>query len=56
MKVIFDPAKDDANRLKHGISLARAEDMDFKLVVEDDSTTASNDIGHSDLWTAWPTA
>lgn len=25
----FDPAKDDANRLKHGLSLAKAEAIDF---------------------------
>ena len=28
MDLVFDLAKDEANRVKHGISLARAEDME----------------------------
>jgi uncharacterized DUF497 family protein len=36
MELTFDPAKDAANREKHGISLQRAADMDIALVIEDD--------------------
>lgn len=32
----FDPTKDEANIAKHGISLARAEDMIVLATVEDD--------------------
>lgn len=32
----FDPAKDAANVEKHGISLARAADLDLLVFVEDD--------------------
>src|SRR5438046_3749256 len=32
----FDDAKDRANRAKHGISLARAADMELDLVIIDD--------------------
>jgi uncharacterized protein len=32
----FDPAKDAANVEKHGISLARAADLDLLAFVEDD--------------------
>ena len=32
----FDPAKDAANIAKHGVSLARAADMDLRLVIRDD--------------------
>ncbi|MGE0419817.1 MAG: BrnT family toxin [Acetobacteraceae bacterium] len=37
MEVAFDPAKDRANRQKHGASLAGAADMDFDaaLVIPD---------------------
>ena len=37
MQIEFDPAKDRINRLKHGISLAAAAEMDFDnaLVIED---------------------
>ena len=31
----FDPAKDAANFRKHGVSLARASDMDIRVVVPD---------------------
>ena len=31
----FDPRKDEANRLKHGISLARAEDFEIDTTVID---------------------
>lgn len=33
MKVEFDPAKDAANREKHGLSLAEAADFDFETAV-----------------------
>ncbi len=38
MKIEFDPVKDDANRRKHGVSLAAVAGMDFEqaLVVPDD--------------------
>ena len=38
MNVEFDPAKNEANLAKHGVSLAAAErfDWDTALVVEDD--------------------
>jgi uncharacterized DUF497 family protein len=32
----FDPAKDAANIEKHGVSLARAGDMEIRVVVADD--------------------
>jgi uncharacterized protein len=35
-RIQFDPAKDQANVAKHGISLARAEDMDVLAIIEDD--------------------
>ena len=33
MKIEFDPGKDAANRNKHGISLAKAADMDFESAI-----------------------
>jgi uncharacterized DUF497 family protein len=36
MGLVFDPAKDRANLEKHGISLARAAEMDVALVIEDE--------------------
>ncbi len=33
MRIEFDPAKDSANRDKHGLSLADAERMDFNTAV-----------------------
>jgi len=36
MKTEFDPIKDAANIQKHGISLARAVEMNVLAVVEDD--------------------
>jgi len=38
VSVVFDPEKDRANRQKHGLSLARAEEMDFAtaMIVIDD--------------------
>ena len=33
MKVTFDPAKDAANQVKHGISLARAVDLEWDTAV-----------------------
>jgi len=32
----FDPAKNEANISKHGVSLERAIEMDIKAVIEDD--------------------
>lgn len=31
----FDPTKDKANRIKHGISLARAEDFEIDVTIID---------------------
>lgn len=36
MEIEFDPAKDLANRVKHGISLVRALDLEPLAYVEDD--------------------
>jgi uncharacterized DUF497 family protein len=36
MKIVFDPAKDEANRKKHGLSLAQAVDVAIDVVIEDD--------------------
>ena len=36
MDIEFDPAKDAANIAKHGISLARAADLDILAYVADD--------------------
>ncbi|MFN7400004.1 MAG: BrnT family toxin [Sandaracinobacter sp.] len=36
MYVEFDPAKDAANIAKHGVSLARAAELEFLAVVRDD--------------------
>jgi hypothetical protein len=36
MKIEYDPAKDEANRAKHGISLGRARDMQVLAYLEDD--------------------
>ncbi|SDD86142.1 hypothetical protein SAMN05444678_12717 [Sphingomonas sp. YR710] len=36
MDIEFDPAKDASNIAKHGVSLARAADLDQIIVVEDD--------------------
>lgn len=33
MRVSFDPAKDAINRAKHGLSLARAGDVDLRTAV-----------------------
>ena len=35
MKVVFDRAKDEANILKHGISLSRAAEMEIISFLED---------------------
>ncbi len=32
----FDPAKNEANIAKHGVSLERAADLDIQAVLEDD--------------------
>jgi uncharacterized DUF497 family protein len=34
--VEFDPAKDAANIAKHGVSLARAAELEFLAIVKDD--------------------
>lgn len=36
MDIEFDPAKDEINRLKHGISLSRAAEMDMLEVKRDE--------------------
>ena len=36
MDIEFDPAKDQANIAKHGISLARAAELEILTFVEDD--------------------
>jgi uncharacterized DUF497 family protein len=38
VKITFDPAKDDANRAKHGVSLAEARRLDWDelLAIPDD--------------------
>ena len=36
MDVEFDPAKDEENRRKHGLSLADAADLDMVAVIPDD--------------------
>ena len=33
MTVSFDPAKDAINRAKHGLSLARADEIDLRIAV-----------------------
>ncbi|MDE1172792.1 MAG: BrnT family toxin [Parvibaculaceae bacterium] len=35
MKIEFDPAKNEANLAKHGISLVRASDLDMLAVLPD---------------------
>ena len=34
VKIEFDPAKDDINRAKHGVSLAAATDFDWDTALE----------------------
>ena len=36
MKIDFDPTKDDTNAAKHGVSLARAADLEIEAVIADD--------------------
>ena len=36
MEIEFDPAKDELNRAKHGISLARAADLEELTIEADD--------------------
>jgi uncharacterized DUF497 family protein len=36
MMIEYDPAKDEANRQKHGISLERASDLDIIALLEDE--------------------
>jgi uncharacterized protein len=35
MEIDFDPAKNEINISKHGISLARAADLEIRAVIED---------------------
>ena len=39
MPLTYDPVKDRANIEKHGISLARAEDLEAAVALEDDRKT-----------------
>ncbi|MGZ8369823.1 MAG: hypothetical protein ACXWVH_02080 [Caulobacteraceae bacterium] len=41
--ILYDPAKDEINRRKHGVSLARAADLEIAIAVED----ARRDYGES---------
>ena len=52
MEVEFDGGKDEANRRKHGISLAAAAEMDFLLaqIIPDDR----RDYGEARLWAVAP--
>ena len=52
MQVEFDGGKDEANRRKHGISLAAAAEMDFLLaqIIQDDR----RDYGEARLWAVAP--
>lgn len=36
MRIVFDPAKDEANLAKHGVSLAHAADLEIVAVAPDD--------------------
>jgi uncharacterized DUF497 family protein len=36
MRIVFDPSKDEANRDKHGVSLAKAADLDILAFAPDD--------------------
>lgn len=36
MEIEFDPAKDQQNILKHGVSLSRAADLEILAFIEDD--------------------
>ena len=38
MEIVFDPEKDRLNRVKHGLSLARAAEMDLEsaVIIPDD--------------------
>jgi uncharacterized DUF497 family protein len=36
MDIVFDPAKNESNLAKHGVSLEAAADLDVLAVVEDD--------------------
>ena len=43
MDIEFDPAKDEANLAKHGVSLAAAADFEIQVVVRDDRRTYGED-------------
>jgi uncharacterized DUF497 family protein len=36
MQIEFDPAKDEINLIKHGVSLSRAADLEILVFIEDD--------------------
>ena len=36
MKIVFDPQKDEVNLAKHGVSLARAADLEILAVIADE--------------------
>jgi uncharacterized protein len=38
MKIMFDPAKDEINIAKHGVSLARSVDLEILAFIEDRRT------------------
>ena len=38
MQIEFDPAKDEINIAKHGVSLVRAADLEILAFIEDDRT------------------
>lgn len=48
MQIEFDPAKDEINIAKHGVSLARAADLEILAFIEDDR----NDYGET-RYRAW---
>ena len=52
MEVEVDGGKDEANRRKHGISLAAAAEMDFLVaqIIQDDR----RDYGQARLWAVAP--
>lgn len=43
MEIEFDPAKDQANIAKHGISLAEAKDFEIQAVVRDERRNYDED-------------
>lgn len=43
MEIEFDPAKDEANIAKHGISLVAAKDLEIRAVVRDERRAYAED-------------